>query len=99
MWGEYILTYLFSKTLYLLLILSYSYIGDRIGRLNANIIFTFGTCLSTLLVWTLANSFGVLVAYSALFGLFCGSYFAMSKVSVAADITSYQSLVANLLSY
>ena len=60
-------------------IISYSLIGDRIGRLNANIIFTFGTCLSSFLVWTFAFDFPVLIAFAVLFGLFCGSYFAMSK--------------------
>jgi len=55
------------------------FIGDRIGRLNADIIFTFCASLSSLLVWNFAFSYGVLIAFSVLFGLFCGSYFAMSK--------------------
>lgn len=55
------------------------YIGDRIGRLNANIIFTLCVSLSSFLVWTFAYTFPVLVAFAVLFGLFCGSYFAMGK--------------------
>ncbi|GAA5808186.1 hypothetical protein MFLAVUS_001571 [Mucor flavus] len=65
-------------------------IGDRIGRLNANIIFTFGSAFSNLFIWTFAHSFGVLVAYSVLFGLFCGAYFAMMTPITAAILTPDQ---------
>ncbi|KAI8393540.1 major facilitator superfamily domain-containing protein [Radiomyces spectabilis] len=52
-------------------------IGDMIGRLNADIIFTFICGLSNLLIWNFAYSYGVLMAFSVIFGLTCGSYFAL----------------------
>ncbi|KAI7900956.1 major facilitator superfamily domain-containing protein [Cokeromyces recurvatus] len=66
------------------------YIGDRIGRLNADIIFTICAGLSSLLVWNFANDLGVLIAFSVLFGLFCGSYFAMMTPITAAILTPEQ---------
>ncbi|KAI8094764.1 major facilitator superfamily domain-containing protein [Thamnidium elegans] len=74
-------------------------IGDRIGRLNANIIFTFGSAFSNLFIWTFAHNFGVLIAYSALFGLFCGAYFAMMTPITAAILTpeQYSTGVSTLL--
>ncbi|KAI8638406.1 major facilitator superfamily domain-containing protein [Parasitella parasitica] len=75
------------------------FIGDRIGRLNADIIFTFGSSLSSLLVWNFANSYGVLIAFCTLFGLFCGSYFAMMTPITAAIVTpaQYPTAVSMLL--
>lgn len=66
------------------------YIGDRIGRLNANIIFTLCVSLSSFLVWTFAHTFPVLVAFAVLFGLFCGSYFAMVTPITASILTKEQ---------
>ncbi|KAI9329949.1 major facilitator superfamily domain-containing protein [Pilaira anomala] len=75
------------------------FIGDRIGRLNANIIFTFGSSFSSLFVWTFATSFGVLVAYAVLFGLCCGAYFAMMTPITAAILRpeQYSTGVSTLL--
>ncbi|KAF1801541.1 major facilitator superfamily domain-containing protein [Mucor lusitanicus] len=77
------------------------FIGDRIGRLNADIIFTFCASLSSLLVWNFASSYGVLVAFSVLFGLFCGSYFAMMTPITAAIVTpaQYPTAVSTLLMF
>ncbi|CAO3597811.1 unnamed protein product [Absidia cylindrospora] len=51
--------------------------ADRIGKVNTNIIFTVIGGLSSLLIWTFAKTYGVLMAYAVVFGLFCGSYFAL----------------------
>ncbi|KAI8069173.1 major facilitator superfamily domain-containing protein [Gongronella butleri] len=51
--------------------------ADYMGQLNTNILFTALGGLSSLLIWTFADSYGVLMAYSAIFGIFCGSYFAL----------------------
>ncbi|KAG0172376.1 hypothetical protein DFQ30_010610 [Apophysomyces sp. BC1015] len=51
--------------------------ADRIGRINTNIILTFLGGLSSLLIWTFAFSYGVMMAFSVIFGLFSGSYFAL----------------------
>ncbi|KAL1931420.1 hypothetical protein VTP01DRAFT_9562 [Rhizomucor pusillus] len=59
-------------------------VADRIGPLNANIIFILMSALSTLLIWTFAFNYGTLMAYSVVFGLFCGSYFAQLSPITAA---------------
>ncbi|KAI9299734.1 major facilitator superfamily domain-containing protein [Cunninghamella echinulata] len=51
--------------------------ADRIGKVNTNIIFTLIGGLSTFLIWTFAETYGTLMAYAAIFGIFCGSYFAL----------------------
>ncbi|CAO3594044.1 unnamed protein product [Absidia cylindrospora] len=51
--------------------------ADKIGRLNADIIWTIVCGLCSLLIWTFAYSYGILMAYGILFGLFCGSYFTL----------------------
>jgi MFS family permease len=53
------------------------FLGDRVGKLNANIVFTIIGGLSSFLIWTFAFDYGSLMAYSAVFGFFCGSYFAL----------------------
>ncbi|CAO3631942.1 unnamed protein product [Cunninghamella blakesleeana] len=53
------------------------YSADKVGKLNTNIIFTVMGGLSSFLIWTFAESYGTLMAYSAVFGIFCGSYFAL----------------------
>ncbi|KAI7885581.1 MFS general substrate transporter [Lichtheimia hyalospora FSU 10163] len=52
-------------------------LADRIGCLNANLIYALLTCVATLLVWTFATSYGILMAYAVLFGLFGGSFYAL----------------------
>ncbi|KAI8333735.1 major facilitator superfamily domain-containing protein [Chlamydoabsidia padenii] len=51
--------------------------ADRIGKINTNILFTVIGGLSSLLIWPFAYSYGVLMAYAVIFGIFCGSYFAL----------------------
>ncbi|SAM04822.1 hypothetical protein [Absidia glauca] len=51
--------------------------ADRIGKVNTNLLFTIMGGLSSLLIWTFAFNYGVLLAYSVIFGIFCGSYFAL----------------------
>jgi MFS family permease len=53
------------------------FVSDKIGRLNADIIWTIICGLCSFLIWTFAYSYGVLLAYGFLFGLFCGSYFTL----------------------
>jgi predicted MFS family arabinose efflux permease len=50
--------------------------------MNANICFIFVACISNFLIWTFATSYGSLMAFAAVLGLSCGSYFAlMSPIS------------------
>ncbi|KAF7721151.1 hypothetical protein EC973_005358 [Apophysomyces ossiformis] len=51
--------------------------ADRIGRINTNIIITILGGLSSFLIWTFAFTYGVMMAFAVIFGLFCGSYFAL----------------------
>lgn len=44
---------------------------------NTNIIFSTICGLSTLLIWMFAYTFGALMGYMVVFGLTCGSYFAL----------------------
>lgn len=55
-------------------------LADRIGCLNANLIYALLTCLSSLLVWTFAYDYGTLMAFAVLFGLFGGSFYALCKL-------------------
>ncbi|KAG1121792.1 hypothetical protein G6F42_012086 [Rhizopus arrhizus] len=53
------------------------FLADRIGKINTNMMFTLITCLSCLLIWTFASSYGSLMAFSCVFGLTSGSFFAL----------------------
>ncbi|KAG2223273.1 hypothetical protein INT45_006999, partial [Circinella minor] len=53
------------------------YIGDHIGRLNANILFTMLSGLSAITIWIFAYSYGTLMAFAVVFGLVCSSYVAL----------------------
>ncbi|OBZ87742.1 putative transporter ESBP6 [Choanephora cucurbitarum] len=53
------------------------FLADRIGKINTNLIFTFISSLSCLLIWTFAGSYGSLMAFSVVFGLTSGSFFAL----------------------
>ncbi|KAF1800813.1 major facilitator superfamily domain-containing protein [Mucor lusitanicus] len=59
-------------------------LADRIGKVNTNLIFTLITALSCLLIWTFASNYGTLMAFSTVFGLTSGSYFAL-----ISPITAY----------
>lgn len=63
----------------LLMILSQSFLADRIGPINTNILYAILSGLSSFLVWNFANSFGTLMAFSVIFGFFCGSYSALGE--------------------
>ncbi|KAI8370236.1 major facilitator superfamily domain-containing protein [Blakeslea trispora] len=52
-------------------------LADKIGKINTNLIFTFISSLSCLLIWTFSNSYGSLMAFSVVFGLTSGSFFAL----------------------
>ncbi|KAI8069143.1 major facilitator superfamily domain-containing protein [Gongronella butleri] len=60
------------------------YIADRIGKINTNVIFTVLGGLSCFLIWTFAWDYGTLMAFAAVFGLTCCSYFALlSPITMA----------------
>ncbi|KAI8879859.1 MFS general substrate transporter [Backusella circina FSU 941] len=56
--------------------------SDYIGKVNAHLCFMFLASISSFLIWTFADSYNTLIAFAAIFGLSCGSYFAlMSPIS------------------
>ncbi|KAI8331708.1 major facilitator superfamily domain-containing protein [Chlamydoabsidia padenii] len=63
--------------------------ADKIGRLNADIIWTILCGLSSLLIWTFASSYGVLMAFCIVFGLFCGSYFTLFS-PITLDLVGFE---------
>jgi MFS family permease len=62
----------------------YRYIGDNIGRLNMLIIAMFISAACNFLIWPLNHTLGGLIAFSCIYGFFCGTYFTMM-----AAITAY----------
>ncbi|GAN09958.1 conserved hypothetical protein [Mucor ambiguus] len=60
------------------------FLADRIGKINTNMMFTLATSLSCFLIWTFASSYGSLMAFSCVFGLTSGSFFAL-----LSPITAY----------
>ncbi|KAI8072262.1 major facilitator superfamily domain-containing protein [Gilbertella persicaria] len=53
------------------------FLADRFGKVNTNLLFTFISSLSCLLIWTFSSSYGSLMAFSVVFGLTSGSFFAL----------------------
>ncbi|KAI9322164.1 major facilitator superfamily domain-containing protein [Dichotomocladium elegans] len=51
--------------------------ADRIGALNANMIYTFMVCITGFLVWTFAHTYATVMVCSVLFGFFGGSFYAL----------------------
>lgn len=60
------------------------FLADRIGKINTNMLFTLITSLSCLLIWAFASTYGSLMAFSCVFGLTSGSFFAL-----LSPITAY----------
>ncbi|KAI8136872.1 major facilitator superfamily domain-containing protein [Fennellomyces sp. T-0311] len=53
------------------------YVADRMGPVNTNILFLIISGLSSFLIWGFAYTYSTLMAFMAIFGFFCGSYFAL----------------------
>ncbi|KAI8577454.1 hypothetical protein K450DRAFT_251711 [Umbelopsis ramanniana AG] len=59
------------------------YIGDNIGRLNMLIIAMFISAACNFLIWPLNHTLGGLMAFSCIYGFFCGTYFTMMAAITA----------------
>lgn len=55
------------------------YVGDRIGRLNADILFKLLCGISSLTIWIYARTYVSIMGYAVIFGFLCSSYIALSK--------------------
>ncbi|KAI8148165.1 major facilitator superfamily domain-containing protein [Fennellomyces sp. T-0311] len=53
------------------------YVADRFGLINTNILYLVISSLASFLIWVFAYTYGTLMAYMAIFGFFCGSYFTL----------------------
>jgi MFS family permease len=70
-------------------------LGDRIGQLNSNIIFTVISALSNFLIWTFAYSYSSLMGFMVVYGFFCGSYFALMS-NISANLLGMAKLSSGL---
>lgn len=54
-----------------------SYLGDHFGVVNVDIIFLFICGLSSLFIWTFANSFATLMIFIVIYGFMSGAVFSL----------------------
>ncbi|KAI8982422.1 major facilitator superfamily domain-containing protein, partial [Mycotypha africana] len=59
-------------------------IGDYIGPINADIIFTLLASISGFLIWTFAKTYSSLVGFMVVFGFACGSFFPLMSPITAS---------------
>ncbi|KAI9338857.1 major facilitator superfamily domain-containing protein [Pilaira anomala] len=65
------------------------YLVDRIGKVNTNVLFTFITAVSCLLIWTFAFAYGSLMAFAD------GSFFALIS-PICAALLGMESFLSGL---
>lgn len=56
-----------------------SYIGDSVGVVNIDIIFLLVCGMSSLFIWTFANSFATLMIFIVTYGFMSGAVFSLCK--------------------
>ncbi|KAL1935841.1 hypothetical protein VTP01DRAFT_4981 [Rhizomucor pusillus] len=61
-------------------------LADRIGHLTTNMLFCFFCGLSSFLIWTFADSYGTLMAFSAVFGMMAASYSPLISPIIASIV-------------
>ncbi|KAI8636676.1 major facilitator superfamily domain-containing protein [Parasitella parasitica] len=57
------------------------YLGDHIGVVNVDIMFLFTCGLSSLFIWTFANSFAMLMIFILIYGFMSGAVFSLCKLA------------------
>ncbi|KAL7322518.1 hypothetical protein PS15p_211509 [Mucor circinelloides] len=70
-------------------------VADLIGKLNSLIIFSLTTAIACLLIWPFASTFPALMAFSVVFGIGSGTYFALMS-PVTAEILGMDGLQTGL---
>ncbi|KAF9071305.1 major facilitator superfamily domain-containing protein [Rhodocollybia butyracea] len=65
--------------------------ADKWGTINVLILFKFLSGLTCLVIWTLAKSLGVMMAFAVFWGFFSGAYWALS-VPASAKIVGLEKL-------
>ncbi|KAI7902572.1 major facilitator superfamily domain-containing protein [Cokeromyces recurvatus] len=74
------------------------YLGDHIGVVNINIIFLFISGLSSLLIWTFANSFATLMIFIIIYGFMSGTVFSL-LAPITAEITGMEKYPSGICLY
>ncbi|KAI9306821.1 major facilitator superfamily domain-containing protein [Cunninghamella echinulata] len=71
------------------------FIGDRIGALNALLICTFISGLSSSLIWQFSSNFGIYIIYCIVIGFFSGTFTSLLPIIVSDIINqeAYQKYV------
>ncbi|KAI9269922.1 major facilitator superfamily domain-containing protein [Sporodiniella umbellata] len=62
------------------------YFSDHIGRMNMFVISSTISGLLCMLLWPFAKTFGSLMAFSIVFGFFCGVYYALAAPIIATVV-------------
>lgn len=59
--------------------LCFRFLADYVGHVNIIIIYSIISGLANLVIWSYANTFGTLMAFSIIFGFFGGAFITLSK--------------------
>ncbi|KAL9557227.1 hypothetical protein PS6_001939 [Mucor atramentarius] len=74
------------------------YLGDHVGVVNVDIIFLFVCGLSSLFVWTFANSFITLMIFIVIYGFMSGAVFSL-LAPITATITGMEKYPSGICLY
>ncbi|KAG2197712.1 hypothetical protein INT47_007946 [Mucor saturninus] len=74
------------------------YLGDHIGVVNVDIIFLFICGLSSLFIWTFANSFVTLLIFIVIYGFMSGAVFSL-LAPITAAITGMEKYPSGICLY
>ncbi|KAK4514594.1 Guanine nucleotide exchange factor for Cdc42p [Mucor velutinosus] len=74
------------------------YLGDHIGVVNVDIVFLFTCGLSSLFVWTFANSFITLMIFIIIYGFMSGAVFSL-LAPITATITGMEKYPSGICLY
>ncbi|KAG2230581.1 hypothetical protein INT48_006886 [Thamnidium elegans] len=71
------------------------FLADYVGHVNIIIIYSIISGLSNLVIWTYANSFGTLMAFSIIFGFFGGAFITLTP-TITLLTTGYEKFDSGL---
>ncbi|KAI9477776.1 MAG: major facilitator superfamily domain-containing protein [Benjaminiella poitrasii] len=74
------------------------YLGDHVGVVNVNTIFLFVSGLSSLLIWTFADSFATLMIFIIIYGFMSGTVFSL-LAPITAEITGMERYPSGICLY
>ncbi|KAI9258447.1 major facilitator superfamily domain-containing protein [Helicostylum pulchrum] len=71
------------------------FLADYVGHVNIIIVYSIISGLSNLVIWTYANSFGTLMAFSIIFGFFGGAFITLTP-TITLLTTGYEKFDSGL---